>query len=142
MMKQYSDFELQDELDVYDVERVGDEVAYEDEQQEMFEHYRFDIAAGQVPMRVDKYLATHMEYTSRHRIQLAIKSEYIRVNDKIVKANYVVRPGDVVTFVMPYQRRGLEILPEDIPLNIVYEENTMLIHNTNILHKRRSCQIR
>ena len=97
-MKQYSDFELQDELDVYDVERVGDEVAYEDEQQEMFEHYRFDIAAGQVPMRVDKYLATHMEYTSRHRIQLAIKSEYIRVNDKIVKANYVVRPGDVVTF--------------------------------------------
>ena len=48
-----------------------EETAYEDEQQEMFEHYRFDIAAGQVPMRVDKYLATHMEYTSRHRIQLA-----------------------------------------------------------------------
>ena len=128
-MSQYSDFELQDELDVYDVEKVGDEVAYEDEQQEMFEHYRFDIAAGQVPMRVDKYLATHMEYTSRHRIQLAIKSEYIRVNDKIVKANYVVRPGDVVTFVMPYQRRGLEILPEDIPLNIVYEDDDLLVLN-------------
>ena len=89
---------------------VGDEVAYEDEQQEMFEHYRFDISAGQVPMRVDKYLSTHMEYTSRHRIQLAIKAEYIRVNDKIVKANYIVRPGDVVKFVMPYQRRGLECM--------------------------------
>ena len=79
--------------DIFDIEedfdssQVGDEVAFEDEQQEMFEHYRFDIAAGQVPMRVDKYLATHMEYTSRHRIQLAIKAEYIRVNEKIVKAN-------------------------------------------------------
>ena len=105
------------------------EVAYEDERQEMFEHYRFDISAGQEPMRVDKYLSTHMEYTSRHRIQLAIKAEYIRVNDRIVKANYVVRPGDVVTFVMPYQRRGLEILPEAIPLNIVYEDDDLLVHS-------------
>ena len=91
---------MRDEIDQIDFE-LPDEVACEDEQQEMFEHYRFDISAGQVPMRVDKYLATHMEYTSRHRIQLAIKAEYIRVNDKIVKANYVVRPGDVVTFELP-----------------------------------------
>ena len=117
--------ELLDEVD-FD---LPEEVSCEDEQQEMFEHYRFDISAGQVPMRVDKYLSTHMEYTSRHRIQLAIKAEYIRVNDKIVKANYVVRPGDVVTFVMPYQRRGLEILPEDIPLNIVYEDDDLLVVN-------------
>ena len=108
---------------------LGDEIAFEDEQQEMFEHYRFDISAGQEPMRVDKYLATHMEYTSRHRIQLAIKAEYIRVNEKIVKANYIVRPGDVVKFVMPYQRRGLEILPEDIPLNIVHEDDDVLVLN-------------
>lgn len=99
----------------------------EDEEQGMFEHYRFDIAAGQEPVRVDKWLSTHMEYTSRHRIQLAIKSEYIRVNDKVVKANYIVRPGDVVTFVMPYERRGLEILPEDIPLNIVHEDDDVLV---------------
>ena len=99
----------------------------EDEEQGMFEHYRFDIAAGQEAVRVDKWLSTHMEYTSRHRIQLAIKSEYIRVNDKVVKANYIVRPGDVVTFVMPYERRGLEILPEDIPLNIVHEDDDVLV---------------
>ena len=85
MAEQYFDFE-DSPIEDFDVSQAGDEVAYEDEQQEMFEHYRFDIAAGQVPMRVDKYLATHMEYTSRHRIQLAIKAEYIRVNDKIVKA--------------------------------------------------------
>lgn len=94
---------------------------------EMFEHYRFDIDKGQTPVRVDKYLASHMEYTSRHRIQLAIKQEYIRVNDRVAKANCVVRPGDVIRFVMPYQRRGLEILPEDIPLDIVYEDDDVLV---------------
>lgn len=106
-----------------------EEVENEDEQQEMFEHFRFDIEKGQTPIRVDKYLSTHMENTSRHRIQLAIKQEYIRVNEKIVKANYIVRPGDVITFVMPYQRRGLEIHPEDIPLNIVYEDEDLLVVN-------------
>ena len=128
MDKQFMNFD-EDPIEDFDSLQAGDEVAYEDEQQEMFEHYRFDISAGQVPMRVDKYLATHMEYTSRHRIQLAIKAEYIRVNDRIVKANYVIRPGDVVTFVMPYQRRGLEILPEDIPLNIVHEDDDVLVLN-------------
>lgn len=104
--------------------------AADDEQgQEMFEHFRFDVDKGQTPMRVDKYLATHMEYTSRHRIQLAIKEEFVRVNDKPVKANFVLRPGDVVTFVMPFQRRGTEILPENIPLNIVYEDGDLLVIN-------------
>lgn len=111
------------------IDQNNDIFELEDEQQDMFEHYRFDIDKGQAPMRVDKYLSTHMEYTSRHRIQLAIKADYIRVNDKVVKANYIVRPGDVVTFVMPYQRRGLEILPEDIPLNIVHEDDDVLVLN-------------
>ena len=58
---------------------TADEERYEDEEQEMFEHFRFELDKGQAPMRVDKYLATHMENTSRHRIQLAIKEDYIRV---------------------------------------------------------------
>lgn len=124
----FFDFE-DDTIQDFDSEEAGDEIAYEDEGQEMFEHFRFDIDKGQTPMRVDKYLATHMEYTSRHRIQLAIKQEYVRVNDKAAKANVIVRPGDVVTFVMPYQRRGLEILPENIPLDIVHEDDDVLVLN-------------
>ncbi len=108
---------------------TADEERYEDEEQEMFEHFRFELDKGQAPMRVDKYLATHMENTSRHRIQLAIKEDYIRVNGKVAKANCIVRPGDVITFVMPYQRRGLEILPENIPLDIVYEDDDLLVLN-------------
>ena len=111
----------------FDASVAGDEVEYSDEEQEMFEHFRFEIDKGQAPMRVDKYLATHMEYTSRHRIQCAIRQDYVRVNGKVVKANCIIRPGDTVTFVMPYQRRGLEILPENIPLDIVYEDDDLLV---------------
>ena len=105
------------------------EDSVEDEEQGMFEHFRLNVDVGQTPMRVDKYMATHLEDTSRHRVQCAIKEGYVRVNDKIAKANLIIRPGDVIRFVMPYRRRGLEILPQDIPLNIVYEDNDFLVVN-------------
>ncbi len=95
--------------------------------QEMFEHFRFEVDPGQSPIRVDKYLAARMMHSSRNRIQLAIKEGFVRNNDRTVKANAIVRPGDVVTFVMPYQRRGVEILPENIPLDIVYEDDDLLV---------------
>ncbi|MCD8207796.1 MAG: RluA family pseudouridine synthase [Bacteroidales bacterium] len=111
-----------------ELEGVSEEVSEEDGQ-EMFEHFRFVVDGGQEPMRIDKYLVQHMEETSRNRVQLAIRAEFVRLNDKTVKANAIVRPGDVVTFVMPYRRRGVEILPEDIPLNIVYEDDDLLVVN-------------
>ena len=95
----------------------------------MFEHFRLNVDPGQTPMRVDKYMACHLEDTSRHRVQNAIKSGYVRVNDKVAKANVIVRPGDVIRFVMPYERHGFEVLPENIPLNIVYEDDDLLIVN-------------
>ena len=96
---------------------------------EMFEHFRILVDKGQEPLRVDKFIATHQEDTSRHRVQQAIKLGYVLVNDKPVKANYIVRPLDVVKFVMPYERRGTEILPENIPLDIVYEDDDVLVVN-------------
>lgn len=109
--------------------REDEELEFEDEQQEMFEHFRFVADKGQSQLRVDRYLTDHMEQTSRHRIQLAIAAEYVRVNDKVVKANYKVKPGDVITIVMPYERRGCEIAPEPIPLDIVYEDDDVLVIN-------------
>lgn len=97
--------------------------------QEMFEHFRFVVDKGQTPLRIDKYLSTHMENTSRHRIQLAIKQEYIRVNDTVVKANYIAKPGDVITLVMPFEKHEYEIRPENIPLNVVYEDEDVLVIN-------------
>ena len=101
----------------------------EDEEQGMFEHFRLVVDKGQAPMRLDKYMATHLEDTSRHRIQLSIKAGYVLVGDKTAKANLIVRPDDVIRFVMPYRRRGLEIIPQDIPLDIVYEDDDVLVIN-------------
>ena len=101
----------------------------DDEEQGMFEHFRLNVDAGQVPIRIDKFMSAHLEDTSRHRIQCAIKEGYVKVGEKTAKANLLVRPGDVIRFVMPYRRRGVDIVPQDIPLNIVYEDDDVLVVN-------------
>ena len=98
-------------------------------EEEMYEHFRLIADKGQEPLRIDKFIASHQERTSRHRVQLAIKAGFVRVGDKTVKANYIVRPEDIITFVMPYERRGVEILPENIPLDIVYEDEDVMVIN-------------
>lgn len=115
--------------DELEIEEIASAEFDGDQEQEMFEHFRYEALGKQDPIRVDKYLAGQMEGTSRSRIQLAIKAGFVRVNDRPVKANYVVRPRDVITFVMPYRRRGTEILPENIPLDIPYEDEHLLIIN-------------
>ena len=115
-----------DEYDVALAEDLSGEFD-QDQEQEMFEHFRYVAEIRQEPIRIDKYLSGQMEGTSRNRIQLAIKAGFVRVNDNTVKANYIVRPRDIITFVMPYRRRGTEILPEDIPLEIPYEDEQLLI---------------
>ena len=107
--------------------QIDTELLEEEQDEQLFEHFRFDVDPGQEPLRIDKYMAAHMEHTSRHRVQCAIKEGFVQVGDKTVKANYIVRPGDVIRFVMPYRRRGVEILPQDIPLNIVYEDDDVLL---------------
>jgi len=106
-----------------------DALTADDEEQGMFEHFRFVVDKGQAPLRIDKYMSAHMEDTSRHRVQCAIKEGYVHVGDKVVKANYIVRPGELIRFMMPYRRRGVEILPQDIPLDIVYEDDDVLVVN-------------
>ena len=100
-----------------------------EEEDGMFEHFRFEVDKGQSPLRIDKFITDHMERTSRHRVQLAIESQYVRVGGKVVKANYKVKPLDVITIVMPFERHGFDASPEDIPLDIVYEDDDLLVVN-------------
>ena len=81
---------------------AGDESSVEDDEQGMFEHFRLNVDVGQTPLRIDKYMACHLMDTSRHRVQCAIKNGYVRLGDKVAKANMIVRPGDVIRFVMLY----------------------------------------
>ena len=108
---------------------LSDDMLLPDEEQGMFEHFRLTVDPGQEPLRIDKFMVAHMEDTSRHRVQCALKAGYVFVGDRPVKANYIVRPGEVIRFVMPYRRRGVEIFPQDIPLDIVYEDDDVIIVN-------------
>jgi 23S rRNA pseudouridine1911/1915/1917 synthase len=96
---------------------------------ELFEHFRFIADPGQRPLRVDKFLLQKMEGTSRSRIQAAAEAGCVFVNDKTVKSNYKVKPHDVIVIKLDYPRRELELIPEDIPINIVYEDEDVIVVN-------------
>ena len=110
-----------------------DEELIEDDELEeapaLYEHFRFVADKGQSLLRVDKFLVDRMMNATRNRIQLAAEAGAILVNGSPVKSNYRVKPLDVVTLVMTRPRREFEIIPEDIPLNIVYEDSDLLVVN-------------
>ena len=113
-------------------ESIFDDSELSEENEELagqFEHHRFVADPGQGLMRVDKFLSNRILGTSRNRIQMAAEAESILVNGKPVKSNYRVKPNDEVTVVMDYPRREVKIIPEDIPLNIVYEDEELLVVN-------------
>lgn len=94
-----------------------------------WEHYRFEVEKGQVLLRIDKYLVERIKGTSRNRIQNAAEAQCIRVNGTPVKSNYRVHPGDIISVVMDRPRYENEIVAQDIPLNIVYEDAELLVVN-------------
>ena len=100
-----------------------------DDGRELYEHFRFVADKGQQPLRVDKFLVARLEKTSRNRIQQAADAGCLIVNGRAVKSSYQVKPDDVVSVVMDRPRYELEIIPEDIPIDIVYEDDTLLVVN-------------
>ena len=99
------------------------------DQQELFEHFRFIADPGQTILRIDKFLTDRIQNASRTRIQNAANAGNILVNNNPVKPNYKVKPGDLVQVVLPTPPRDVELIPEDIPLNIVYEDDDVLVVN-------------
>ena len=93
------------------------------------EHWRIEVDKGQSIMRIDKLLMMHMGNTSRNRIQKAAEAGCIRANGKPVKSNYKAKPGDVITLVLDRPKRDWEITPEDIPLDITYEDDQLMVIN-------------
>lgn len=96
---------------------------------ELYEHYRFVADAGQVAVRIDKWMAEKMPHSSRNRIQTAADAGFIHANGKPVKSNYKVRPGDVITLMLDRPHHDTSIVAEDIPLNIVYEDRELMVIN-------------
>lgn len=101
----------------------------EQDEKELFEHQRIVVEKGLTMIRLDKFLMNRVENTSRNRIQNAIDAGAVRVNDTLVKASYKVKPLDIITIVLPDPPRDTEVYPEDIPLNIIYEDEDLLLVN-------------
>ena len=99
------------------------------ENDDLYEHFRFEAQKGQQPLRVDKYLMNYIEKATRSKIQKAAKEGNIYVNDKVVKSNYKVKPGDVVTVLFTHPPYEFLLVPEDIPIDIVYEDQQVLVVN-------------
>lgn len=116
-----------EDLDLDDTD-LFDESATEETSEE-HEHWRIVADKGQSAMRIDKFLMEHMGDTSRNRIQKAAEAGCIRVNGKPVKSNYKIKPYEVVTLVLDKPKRDWEIIPENIPLNIVYEDSELMVIN-------------
>jgi 23S rRNA pseudouridine1911/1915/1917 synthase len=99
------------------------------DQEDLFEHYKFQADPRQEQVRIDKFLGERLANTSRNKIQTAAKNGNILVNGEKVKQNYRVKPGDIVSMVLPYPVREFELKAQDIPIQIVYEDDTLVLVN-------------
>ena len=114
--------ELPDDMALDDLEPSADQV-------QLYEHFRVTVDKGQDMVRVDKYLYDKLTNVSRNRIQKAAEAGYILANEKSVKSNYRVKPHDVITVMLDRPYYDNEVIPEDIPLNIVYEDDALMVVN-------------
>lgn len=99
----------------------------DDESGLLYEHLRIVVDKGQVPVRIDKFMTDKLQHSSRNRIQKAADAGFVHVNDQPVKSNYKIRPEDVITLMLDRPRHENTIEAEDIPLDIVYEDNELLV---------------
>jgi len=96
---------------------------------ELYEHHRIRVNKGQELLRLDKFLLSRLGHTSRTRIQNAIRAEAVQVNDKVVKASYRIKPLDVIVITLPEPPREFKVMPEEMALDIRYEDESLLLVN-------------
>ena len=94
---------------------------------ELYEHYRYVVDPGQSMLRIDKYLSARIENVSRTRVQAAAQAGNILVNESAVKPNYRVKPLDVIQILLPNPPREIELIPQDLPVSVVYEDDDLIV---------------
>ncbi|MEC8969312.1 MAG: RluA family pseudouridine synthase [Bacteroidota bacterium] len=104
-----------------------DGISQTEDSEELFEHYSYIADPGQEKLRIDKFLMDRIPNTSRNKIQIAAHNGNILVNRQVIKPNYKVKPGDNISIVLPYPVRNLELIPENIPIEIIYEDDQLCI---------------
>ncbi len=113
---------------IFMAEDYIDDIGFDDDDgQQLYEHLRVVVDKGQEPLRIDKFMLKKLQHTSRNRIQCAADAGFVQVNGRPVKSNYRVRPLDVITLMLDRPQYDNTIEPEDIPLDIVYEDNELIV---------------
>ena len=115
--------------DLVEPEEFDDELPVDDNENQLYEHFRLVADKKQSPLRIDKFLIDRLPNVSRNRIQMAAEANCIHVNGKAVKSNYRIKPMETVSILMSRPRNEFEIIPENIPLSIVYEDEQLLVVN-------------
>ena len=124
--------EIEDNVQGVDPEEMMPETDAEEnrgEGEELYEHFHIAVDPGQEALRIDRFLSSRIRNVSRNKIQQALRADNILVNGKPVKPNYLIRPKDEISVVMAEPPRDTDVLPEDLPLNIVYEDEDVLVVN-------------
>ncbi len=116
---------MKEEDEEFDIAEV------QDDDQELFEHYRIEVEKGQHLLRIDKFLMNRTQNATRSKIQQSAENGSILVNGKPVKSNYKVKPFDLITVVLAHPPREVELIPQNIPINVVYEDNDLIMINKN-----------
>jgi len=108
---------------------TGEDIVKEDTAEELYERKSFKVDAGQEPLRIDKWVQQRIENASRSKVQQAIEAGFLTVNGKAVKSNYKIKPGDAIVLLSLINPEYTEVKAENIPLNIVYEDDEVMIIN-------------
>jgi len=109
--------------------KIEEESEFLDDSDELFEHYRIKVDPGQSLLRIDKYLQDRLPNVTRNKIQSGIREGFVLVNNKEIKPNYKVHPHDEIIVSLPEPPRDTTVIPENIPLNIVYEDEDLMVIN-------------
>src|SRR6201992_4309411 len=112
-----------------DVNKDVEENPSLDGSEELYERLHLRVDKGQEPLRIDKFLVQRIENASRNKIQKALEAGMVLVNNKQVQPNYKIRPLDEIVMYSDKEAHGEEIVPEEMPLNIEYEDNDVMIIN-------------
>jgi len=111
------------------IEDINEIEEFETDDQQLYEHWKIEVDPGQTQVRIDKFLSEKNPYQSRNRIQQAAEAGFIQVNGMPVKSSYKVRPNDVITLVLDRPKHDTSIVAEDIPLDIAYEDDDVIVVN-------------
>lgn len=123
------DFDELEELEDIDELELGDDVDIVEENGEKFEHKHLEVEPGQKSMRIDKYLSIRLPNTSRNRIQSAAEGGCVYVNGKVVRSSYKIKPNDDIKIMLSFPKRETGIVPQDLPLDVVYEDDDLIVVN-------------